>query len=57
VKPRGYGSLPANPGPLAWVRYGVGFLPVAVAISSVLSLSVFLLCFLFPSFPQLYLAS
>ena len=53
----GDGSLPAGAGPLAWVRCGVEFLPVAIAISSVLSLSVFSLCFLFPSFPQLYPAS
>ena len=41
----GAGSLPADSGPLAWVRCGVEFLPVAIL--SVLSLSVFLLCFLF----------
>ena len=45
--------LPADSGPSAWVRYGVEFLPATIL--SVLSLSVFSLCFLFPSFPQLSL--
>ncbi len=44
------GYRPMDAALLAWVRYGVEFLPAAIL--GALSLSVFSLCFLFPSFPR-----
>ncbi len=51
----GGGSRPMNAASLGWVRYGVEFPPAATL--GALSLSVFSLCFLFPSFLQLYLVA
>jgi hypothetical protein len=49
------GQRPMGAALLAWVRCGVEFLPAAIL--GFLSLSVFLLCFLFPSSSELHLHS